>query len=221
MGAVKGKPQKNRKPTVRKLRKDSLSLEAAKPLTDQQDRFVAEYLVDFDRIRALKAAGYKVTSLKNGASQASYLLNLPNIALRVMEAKKGLAAKLGVDAEGTLAYLKLVFFEAYQAREWSDAISALREIGRVYGIYEADNRQKKPSYEDLEQLRAQLEMKGFDFTRKNFPAHLLPQVAPTIVENVPNVGSTHPVPSDAADVNLADYIRPEPDISPNGDDADV
>ena len=101
--AANGKPAKKKyapkKPRIPKLRKDALTRGAEKPPTDQQERFVLEYLTDFDRLRALRAAGYEFDKDADGHSMASRMLALPNVALLVLQKKARIADKLGVNAE--------------------------------------------------------------------------------------------------------------------------
>lgn len=191
----KPKQKQVKGPKILKLRKDSRSLGHDKPVTDQQERFALEYLKDFDRLRALAAAGYKVTNVKSAQATASYLLNLPNVRTLVSRKKMELAEQMGMDAANTLGYMKAVFVDAFSVGDYSGAIRALTEIGRVYGIYEADNTQRRKSPEDIARMKAQLEAMGMDFTRKNFPPHLVgvppgeqpPQLLPADVLIVDNV----------------------------------
>ena len=186
-----------KKPRAFVLKNPDFATDAEKAPTLRQERFILEYLRDFDSLRALRAAGYTFKNDASGYAQASHLLNLHHIAIRVAERKAQIAEKLGLDAEGCLRYLKLVVLEALSARDWHAAIAALREIGRLYGAYDKDNTQrfgKILSPEECERLKAELEMRGWDFSRRNFPAHLVgvppgqsPRVLPanTTVENAP------------------------------------
>jgi hypothetical protein len=95
-----------------------------------------------------------------------------------------IAAEYRMDAIKWVAYLRLVVVEAISERDWTGAVSALREIGRHLGCYEVDNSQKRSTPEDVARYKLELEAIGLDFTRVNAPAHLkLPVVRQVIVEN--------------------------------------
>lgn len=100
---------------------------------------------------------------------ASRLLNHVKIRAFLYEKKAEYAAERKIDAVKWLAQLQLVAMEAYEQQDWAGCVAALREIGKYGGWYERDNRQKHFTAEDADKLRADLEARGFDFTRRNAP----------------------------------------------------
>lgn len=155
-------------------------------LTPQQELFVAEYLTDFDRDRALKAAGYHPTTPESSAAMSSRLLASVKIRAFLWEKKAEIVAERKLDAVKWLAQLQLVAMEAYENQDWAGAVAALREIGKYGGWYEKDNRQKHFTAEDADKLRADLEARGFDFRRANAPTVLVNDAeAPVVIPPPP------------------------------------
>lgn len=139
-------------------------------LTDQQERFVLEYLVDLDPQRALLAAGYNPTTDASRDVMISNLLRNVKVRAFLFEMKAEYRAAYKMDAATWLNHLRLIALEAYEAQEWAGAVAAMREIGKHLGCYELDHAQKKAYTEaDAERLRAELVARGMDFSRKNFP----------------------------------------------------
>lgn len=142
-------------------------------LTDAQERFVLRYLVDFDRLEALREAGYGFTTEDTGHSMASRLLSNVKVRAFIVEKKAEWAAEYKMDALRWMAHLQLIALEAYEGQDWAGAVSALREIGRHLGMYEKDNRQKVlPSKEEADRIEADLCSRGLDLRRVNAPARL-------------------------------------------------
>jgi hypothetical protein len=165
-----------KKPRSFVLKNPRFAPDSEKSLTLQQERFVLEYLSDFNTLRALRAAGYTFKTDADGRSRASYLLSLPHIAVVVAKKKAEIAEKLGLDAVNCLKYFRLVFLEALTDRDFTNANRSLENVAKILGLYEKNNVQRRPerlSPEELARLKAELEMRGFDFTRRNFPAHLV------------------------------------------------
>jgi len=78
-------------------------------LTDQQERFCREYVIDYNGTRAAIAAGY---SEKTAREQASDLLTRPHIANRVDELNGKRLQKADVTAEKVIQRLaNLAFFD--------------------------------------------------------------------------------------------------------------
>lgn len=71
-------------------------------LTDKQERFCREYIVDLNATRAAIAAGY---SEKTARQSASRLLTNVNVQNEIQQLKKAVADKLDVDAEWMLRHL--------------------------------------------------------------------------------------------------------------------
>ncbi|HEY4370502.1 MAG TPA: terminase small subunit, partial [Burkholderiales bacterium] len=66
-----------------------------KPLTDRQERFVFEYLIDQNASAAAQRAGY---SARSRASQANVLMNDPAVRERIRGEMRGLLAELRLSA---------------------------------------------------------------------------------------------------------------------------
>lgn len=83
-------------------------------LTSRQERFVREYLIDLNGTQAAIRAGYSEHSAKQ---QASQLLDIPLLALRVEALKDERAAALAITATDVLAGLLKIRDRAMQAEE--------------------------------------------------------------------------------------------------------
>ena len=149
-----------------KGRKVNLPRQESK-VTDRQERFALEYAIDFDRLRALKAAGYTPKDYDNAHSMAAQLLKNPKVNAIVLEAKARYAEALKLDAAKTVMCLQVVYMEAMAHKDWHAAVAALRELGKHHGIYEKHQKQKSYTQDDVERLKKELEQAGFDFRRVN------------------------------------------------------
>lgn len=78
---------------------ETLADELEKPLSRKQAQFVAEYLVDLNATQAAIRAGY---SSKTAQSQASQLLQLPNVAEAVERAKAQRSARVNIKQDDIL-----------------------------------------------------------------------------------------------------------------------
>lgn len=142
---------------------------AEKKLNDRQERFALEYVKDFDRARAYRAAGYTSTDEATIATESARLLRNPHVYAVVLREKARIANAMGWSAERTLMYLQFVFSEAVKDKDYSAAVSALDKIAKHYGLYLEHNKQKNYSPEDVERLKGELTAAGFDFSRFHFP----------------------------------------------------
>lgn len=157
-----------------------------KPLSDRRERFVQRYLVDFDRLAALRDAGYEFATDDIGNTMASRMLSCVKVRAYMMKLKAEYASAYKMDAVMWLNHLRLVAMDAYEDGKWSEAVGALREIGKHLGCYLADNRQKHFTAEDADKLRADLEARGFDFARRNAPPTLVNDAeAPVVIPPPP------------------------------------
>jgi phage terminase small subunit len=141
------------------------------PLTDKQEAFVREYLVDMNGAAAYVRAGYMAASDHVAASCAHKLLMNADIASAIDDAQVARMDRLDLNADWVVARFRLVYLRAWHEGDYAVAIKALENIARYLGIYERDNRQKKYTEADAERIRSELVARGMDFTRKNFPAH--------------------------------------------------
>ena len=98
-------------------------------MTEKQQRFVEEYLVDYNGTRAAKAAGYAESSAHVTASQ---LLSNPKISGAVAQ---GLAAQIDrtqLTADTVLAGL---WREAKLAKSTRDRLRAFELIGKHFAMF--------------------------------------------------------------------------------------
>ena len=80
----------------------------AKPkVTEQQERFIQEYLVDLNATQAAKRAGY---SQKTAYSQGQRLLKHVVIAARLAEARREWAERVGITQDAVLSELAAIGF---------------------------------------------------------------------------------------------------------------
>ncbi|MFO0315294.1 MAG: terminase small subunit [bacterium] len=101
--------------------------------------FVREYLVDFNATQAATRAGY---SKKTAGSQAHELLKRPDIQAALAEGQKRLAEKTETDAEWVRKQLKAEATDYSEFASHSARVRALELLGKVNGIFKADNEQK-------------------------------------------------------------------------------
>ena len=109
-------------------------------LTDKQQAFVDEYIVDKNGTQAVLRAWYKTKNPNRIASQ-----NLSNPLIRgVIDKKlKKLSEKTWLNAEAVVRWLYENAIDAKEAKEYNASISAWDKLGKHFGIYEKDNDQKK------------------------------------------------------------------------------
>lgn len=101
-------------------------------ITDKQERFIAEYLVDGNATRAAIAAGY---SERTAARIGSELLARPHVRAAVTEGRKRIAAKLELTAEKVLTDLDRLAMKAEKAGKFSDAIRARELQGKHLKLF--------------------------------------------------------------------------------------
>src|ERR1700759_1561074 len=101
--------------------------QAAKPLTDKQERFVFEYLKDQNASAACERAGY---SARSRASQANVLMNDPAVRDRIRIEMRSLLAELRLTALDLMKErMRAAFFRAGKLFDPS---------GRLLGFQEMD-----------------------------------------------------------------------------------
>ena len=97
-------------------------------LTSRQERFIKEYLINFNGTQAAIRAGY---SEHNARQQASYLLTKPNILMIISERKNELESSLDITAERIRNELAKIAF--------SNIFDLVDETGKIKeGAKEAD-----------------------------------------------------------------------------------
>lgn len=109
-------------------------------LTPKQAAFVREYLVDFNGTQAAIRAGYS----KNSAGAiAVENLTKPIIQEKVKAANAIAAAKTETESEWVRRRLKEEADDFSEFASHSARIKALELIGKINGVFEADNTQSR------------------------------------------------------------------------------
>ena len=129
-------------------------------LTDKQNRFCEEYLLDLNATQAAIRAGYSENSARSTASEN---LAKPEIQDKIASLRANLSSKLSLDAEWVINRLKQISDRCMQAEpvmvrdsegqlvqsgeykfDSSGANKATELIGKHLGFFEKDNEQSKP-----------------------------------------------------------------------------
>jgi phage terminase small subunit len=112
-------------------------------LTDKQEKFCHEYLIDLNATQAAIRSKYS----KKGARVRGFeLLANSNVQRRIAELRKEIAQD-----EGTLTpkQISAKFSQAANAAKLKEVkpgegLKALENLAKIHGMYEQDNRQKAP-----------------------------------------------------------------------------
>lgn len=132
--------------------------------------FVVAYLDCLDPGEAYKKCGYDVKDDEVAKSAGRRLLRNVHVQAMIDKAKLEMAEEAKATAANTVARLNLVYLEAMKRNDLKCAVLALRELGRHFGVFEADNTQKRYTQEDTERLRKMLESRGMNFECVNKPS---------------------------------------------------
>lgn len=108
-------------------------------LNDKQAAFVREYVVDKNGKQAAIRAGY---SAKTAEAQASRLLSNAKVRAAVDAALKVVAEKTETEAEWIRRRLKEEATDFTEFASHAARIRALELLGKINGVFEADNKQK-------------------------------------------------------------------------------
>ncbi len=98
-------------------------------LTNKQERFAQEYVLDWNATRAAKAAGY---SDKTAYSIGNENLKKPEIAAYIEEIQKDLAKLAGISALSNIKHLTDIL-EAEDEEATKDRIAALKVVNDMMG----------------------------------------------------------------------------------------
>lgn len=101
-------------------------------ITDKQERFIAEYLVDGNATRAATVAGY---SERTAARIGSELLTKPLVKAALDASRKRIAAKLELTAEKVLADIVRVAEKAEQAKKYGEALKGYELLGKHLKLF--------------------------------------------------------------------------------------
>lgn len=109
-----------------------------KKLTDKQERFCREYMIDLNATQAAIRAGYKEASAKE---QGYENLTKPHIESRIKELQKKKAKELDITFNDVL-YVFWSIAQKASARD-SDKIKGAEDTAKMLGFFEEHNKQKK------------------------------------------------------------------------------
>jgi len=101
-------------------------------LTDKQNSFVSEYLVDLNATQAAIRAGY---SPKAARAIASETLSKPYIRARIEQEQKKRQEDCEITFNMKLRLLWEIVQEAYEAKKYMVAIRAIAEMNKMQGDY--------------------------------------------------------------------------------------
>lgn len=127
------KETRREKKKKKKMEAEVLQEQTTEILTPKENRFVHEYLVDFNGIQAFVRAGYKSKSrsaIANRASRAYELLHKPHIARVIEKRKAELLEKIDVETIQMLREAKRLSL--------SDPAKLFDEKGNLKSIHEID-----------------------------------------------------------------------------------
>ncbi len=122
-----------------------------------------------DKEDSLRAGGYSLEHAESVNTQFCRLLADFRIKSLIDEIRTKIAAAHGMDKTGIMNRLKSVYMAAYADGDWGAAVAALDKLGKIFGIYEVDNKQKRYSVEDVEAIRARLAENGVDLSEPHKP----------------------------------------------------
>lgn len=103
-----------------------------KKLVTQRARFVREYVKDYNGQAAAIRAGYSEQSAR---SQASRLLDMPDVKAELEQVQKRVLERLEMDAASILKRLEELSDEARGREDFGPAIRAIELIGKHLGMF--------------------------------------------------------------------------------------
>lgn len=106
-------------------------------LTAKQEKFCNEYLIDLNATQAAIRAGYSKKTANEIGNQNLVKLS---ISERIAELRKAAADEREISFEWLLDRF---VDESKIGDKSGERTSALKEVGKLLGYYEADNRQKR------------------------------------------------------------------------------
>ena len=111
-------------------------------LTDKQQKFCEEYIVDLNATQAALRAGYSAKCIHN---QGPANLLKPIIRNEIERLKAERSERTGIKAEAVVNELAgIAFGKLTKKPSFSNKLTALDLLGKHLGIYELDNAQKAP-----------------------------------------------------------------------------
>jgi phage terminase small subunit len=104
----------------------------AEQLTDRQERFCREYLVDLNATQAAKRAGY---SSHTANEQAARLLAKASVKARVTELQNAAAKRNDVTVDDVIQMLLQSYKNATAANQHGPAVRAVELLGKWHGMF--------------------------------------------------------------------------------------
>lgn len=109
-------------------------------MNDKQKKFADEYLIDRNGAAAAIRAGYSETN----PNQVAYELRQnPKIKAYIEEQRNIEADQLGIDRAFIMKSLKEIHEMSMSNSDASGANKSIESLGKIIGIFEKDNNQKK------------------------------------------------------------------------------
>ena len=103
-----------------------------KGLTNKQEKFCDEYMIDLNATQAAMRAGY---SNKTANEQGAQLLAKLSIKARIQELSNKIAVKTEITQEEVIESLKTARTGAEEAKQFSAAIRATELLGKHLGMF--------------------------------------------------------------------------------------
>lgn len=107
-------------------------------LRDKQEKFVQEYLIDFNASQAAIRAGY---SEKTSRAIGSELLTNPNIQERIKELQSQTVQKLNITKDEILINLKTIMDMHLMNDNPNAALKAIEILNKMLGLNEPDKQE--------------------------------------------------------------------------------
>ncbi len=123
-------------------------------MTEKQQRFIREYLIDHNGAAAARRAGYNPL---NAASTASRLLAAPEIRAAYDRAVAQQAERLGIRSDEVVGELKSIAFAQGSDASGADVklaskLRALELLGKHLGLFEGAGKAAEESVRILEDV---------------------------------------------------------------------
>ncbi len=111
----------------------------AKPLTERQEVFCREYLLDPNATRAAIAAGY---SPRGARVQAHRMLTNANIIDRIMENRRAIAERHCADADAFMVKLEALYRRGWEMCQITAAVRAVELQAIISGVLDDGTRRR-------------------------------------------------------------------------------
>lgn len=144
------------------------------PTQKKHEAFAIEFMTDYDMVRA-----YKKVYDENGdmddlvAQKAAGRLLRSVVVQEVIDRETcNYIATKRVEKDDIVKRMHRLYLESMKDRDYASAKGALDMLAKHYGLYQAHNKQKRYSADELIGLRQKLEAHGVTFSELNKPKEL-------------------------------------------------